>query len=409
MLQSWYHVYLFQDLIDKIIALQCHNVELKNIIAKSQQRNQKRSYPPQKPFDFTRCKFRHVLLQVLYLGWDYQGYACQEDSLNTIEHFLFEALLKTCLIKDRQSSNYHRCGRTDKGVSAFGQVISLDLRSNNHDLDREINYCIILNKVLPPAIRCVAWCPVSDNFSARFNCTLRKYKYFFPKGFLNIQKMVEGTQFLVGSHDFRNFCKMDVGNGVVKYNRTITHVDILPYSLNKENEEYSMFVLVIQGQAFLWHQIRCIMGVLLLIGQEKEDPSIVKDLLDVEKHSRKPDYNMASDIPLNLYDCEYELESNWRYDDNNLTDLIKKLQSFWTFHAIKANMVESMLLDLRKRSGSTVDLSLCQSNYLLNGVRAKKYVPLVQRQKCESLENRIQHFIKRRKLEGSNSSPVVDT
>uniref|UniRef100_A0A1Y1MIY9 tRNA pseudouridine synthase n=1 Tax=Photinus pyralis TaxID=7054 RepID=A0A1Y1MIY9_PHOPY len=111
-----------EDLIDKIIALQCHNVELKNIIAKSQQRNQKRSYPPQKPFDFTRCKFRHVLLQVLYLGWDYQGYACQEDSLNTIEHFLFEALLKTCLIKDRQSSNYHRCGRTDKGVSAFGQV-----------------------------------------------------------------------------------------------------------------------------------------------------------------------------------------------------------------------------------------------------------------------------------------------
>jgi tRNA pseudouridine38/39 synthase len=30
----------------------------------------------------------------------------------------------------REGSNYHRCGRTDKGVSAFGQVISLDLRTN---------------------------------------------------------------------------------------------------------------------------------------------------------------------------------------------------------------------------------------------------------------------------------------
>ena len=30
----------------------------------------------------------------------------------------------------RETSNYHRCGRTDKGVSALGQVISLDLRSN---------------------------------------------------------------------------------------------------------------------------------------------------------------------------------------------------------------------------------------------------------------------------------------
>lgn len=30
----------------------------------------------------------------------------------------------------RETSCYHRCGRTDKGVSAFGQVISIDLRSN---------------------------------------------------------------------------------------------------------------------------------------------------------------------------------------------------------------------------------------------------------------------------------------
>ncbi|KAK5643256.1 hypothetical protein RI129_007101 [Pyrocoelia pectoralis] len=329
-----------EDLIEKIISLQCHNVELKNIIAKSQARGCSKIYPQRKPFDFSKCKFRHVFLQFLYLGWDYQGYACQEDSFNTVEHFLFEALIKTCLIKDRQSSNYHRCGRTDKGVSSFGQVVSIDLRSklgndNNDDLYKEINYCTILNKVLPSAIRCVAWCPVKENFSARFNCTLRKYKYFFPKGYLNITKMREATKLLLGTHDFRNFCKMDVGNGVVKYIRTITSVDIVPYSLNKDNEEYSMYVLTIQGQAFLWHQIRCIMGVLLLIGQENEDPSIVTELLDVKKHCRKPDYNMASEVPLNLYECEYDIECHWIYDDANLADIIKKLESFWTFQTIK--------------------------------------------------------------------------
>lgn len=47
-----------------------------------------------------------------------------------VQFFLFEALLKTKLIEDRPSSNYSRCGRTDKGVSAFGQVITLDVRSN---------------------------------------------------------------------------------------------------------------------------------------------------------------------------------------------------------------------------------------------------------------------------------------
>ena len=34
------------------------------------------------------------------------------------------------LIESRESSNYHRCGRTDRGVSSYGQVISIDLRTN---------------------------------------------------------------------------------------------------------------------------------------------------------------------------------------------------------------------------------------------------------------------------------------
>lgn len=35
---------------------------------------------------------------------------------------LFDALMTTKLIEDPLKSNYSRCGRTDKGVSAFGQV-----------------------------------------------------------------------------------------------------------------------------------------------------------------------------------------------------------------------------------------------------------------------------------------------
>lgn len=72
-----------------------------------------------------RISKRHVLLKFYYFGWNYQGYVTQEDTVKTVEHFLFHALEKCCLIKDRESSNYHRCGRTDKGVSAFSQVISI--------------------------------------------------------------------------------------------------------------------------------------------------------------------------------------------------------------------------------------------------------------------------------------------
>lgn len=82
----------------------------------------------QRPFDFSAHGRRHVALRIAYLGWGYQGFASQENTPNTIEEKLFEALKKTRLVDDRQTSNYHRCGRTDKGVSAFGQVsISIEV------------------------------------------------------------------------------------------------------------------------------------------------------------------------------------------------------------------------------------------------------------------------------------------
>lgn len=34
------------------------------------------------------------------------------------------------------------------------------------------------------------------------------------------------SKLLLGTHDFRNFCKMDVGNGVVEFTRNILDVQI---------------------------------------------------------------------------------------------------------------------------------------------------------------------------------------
>lgn len=82
-----------------------------------------------RPFDFSAHPRRHVALRLAYLGWAYQGFAVQENTENTVEARLFEALLKTRLIESRQTSNYHRCGRTDKGVSAFSQVSSRRLKA----------------------------------------------------------------------------------------------------------------------------------------------------------------------------------------------------------------------------------------------------------------------------------------
>ena len=42
------------------------------------------------------------------------------------------------------------------------------------------------------------------------------------------QKMESGCNLLLGSHDYRNFCKMDIVNGVVNYTRNITTATIQP-------------------------------------------------------------------------------------------------------------------------------------------------------------------------------------
>lgn len=98
----------------------------------------------ERPFDFSAHPRRHVALRLAYLGWAYQGFAVQDNTDNTVEARLFEALLKTRLIQDRQSSNYHRCGRTDKGVSAFSQVRLRD----NHFLGLFLPYQLLRENII---------------------------------------------------------------------------------------------------------------------------------------------------------------------------------------------------------------------------------------------------------------------
>ena len=396
------------ELIKKIIQLEENNKELKAIVSRINKKFRKGDIAAktQKSFDFQGCNKRHILLKFYYLGWDYDGFVVQESIDSTIEDYIFSALMKSCCIKSRETSNYHRCGRTDKGVSSFSQVISLDVRSrlkleDQCKLKDELPYCKMLNRLLPSNIRCIAWCPVASDFSARFNCKFRTYKYFFPRGNLNIHAMDKAIKYTMGEHDFRNICKMDVANGVTNYRRTIIDAKVSMHQQNfKNNAGYDICELVITSQAFLWHQIRCLMGILLLIGQGKEEPEVILQLLNITKCSRKPQYNLAHEIPLNLWYCEYEI-NDWYIDKEELLNTLRILQKDWTLNTIKSVMIENMLSDL-ETSINCKDLSF-QSECLLLGVQPKVYQPLMKRVTCESLENKIKHYEnKKKRKERSN-------
>ncbi len=108
-----------EELQDEVRRLNKHVFQLKVLLdrAISKDKNESpKQAKPQRGFDYNKYNKRHILLKFAYLGWNYDGYITQEDSRQTVEDFLFNALIKAKLIESRQTSNYHRCGRTDKGI-----------------------------------------------------------------------------------------------------------------------------------------------------------------------------------------------------------------------------------------------------------------------------------------------------
>lgn len=213
--------------------------------------------------DFSRYRKRYIALDVAYKGFDYHGFAQQAGSEKTIEGELFNALKHARLIP-RESTwsdiNYSRGGRTDKGVSASGQVVALQVRSKGLATEQplkecdEYDYPRILNRVLTPDIRVLGWKPVESDFNARFSAEYREYKYYFVHSEpLDIVSMGKAAAFLVGEHDFRNFCKADVPK-IKNFVRSIIFANIREVK-DVNVPGFHIVELHVRGRAFLWHQV----------------------------------------------------------------------------------------------------------------------------------------------------------
>ncbi|KAG9257675.1 pseudouridine synthase [Emericellopsis atlantica] len=239
--------------------------------------------------DAANYNTRYIALKLAYLGRNYGAFEYAASTATpSIEEELFKALTKACLIfpkdphvVDFSGCEYSKCGRTDRGVSAFGQVIALRVRSARpvpgkkprkekkkkaaeqeaadkpapepeseavepppfDPIKDEIAYARVLNRILPADIRVMAWCPSPpEGFSARFSCQEREYRYFFTQpaynppmavpheqkhpGWLDIEAMKDAAKRFEGDQDFRNFCKVDPAKNITNYRRFIMEAGI---------------------------------------------------------------------------------------------------------------------------------------------------------------------------------------
>lgn len=325
------------------------NKDNTSVIPETKKTNQEKK-KNSKSFDFSKHPSRFIALKFAYLGWNYNGLAYQLEPtpLPTVEEEILRALSLSKLIKlpDPYSCNFSRCGRTDKGVSAMNQVISLDVRSNLTSEDqlieendqKEIPYVTVLNSLLPPDIRITSVClRPPAGFDARFSCEYRHYRYIFKKyNDLDIDLMSQAAAKYEGIHDFRNYCKIDGSKQITNYKREVYSAKIIPFK-----DDYHVFDL--KGSAFLWHQVRCMVAVLFTVGQKLESPDIVDELLNVEKYPSKPKFGMAHDIPLVLYDCIFP-EMEW-IDVTDPSKLVKeqaKMRGLVLDFQVKAHLATMM-------------------------------------------------------------------
>lgn len=178
-------------------------------------------------------------------------------------------------------------GRTDAGVHATGQVVSLKT-GTAFPFDR---LAIALNSALPKdvAIREVAIVP--EDFSARFSAMERAYVYAIynrpePSPLLtryayhvwhpmDMDRFVEGAAHLIGERDFRSFCGMLPESGP-----TIRTVKSLT-----AKRDGDIIRVEIRADGFLHRMVRTIVGTLVECATGRRDPDSIPRMIAARDRS----------------------------------------------------------------------------------------------------------------------------
>ena len=215
-------------------------------------------------FDADPDQRSRLKLVVAYDGTGFHGFALQPD-VRTVAGVLGKALEKVL----RHEPEMSCAGRTDAGVHAWGQVVSLpcDPGVDPWRLQKA------LNGMLAPEVVVRSCDVVPGSFDARHSASWRAYRYTIvnrpvPDPFLArfawwvptplVRPALQlGADPFVGEHDFAAFCRsgppgsatvrrvlesrwVDLGDGILRYD--------------------------IRATAFCWQMVRSIVGTLVDIG-----------------------------------------------------------------------------------------------------------------------------------------------
>ena len=219
-----------------------------------------------------------IKLTIEYDGTNFCGWQSQKNGVS-IQDTIERALGKYF---DCESVRIYAAGRTDNGVHAKGQVA-------HFTTDKSVNpykLCLGVNLNLPSSVAVTNAEIVDDNFDARFSAISKTYCYrvyvsptrrplydgthaqvYKP---LDIEAMQQAARLLVGTHDFAAFQKS--GSNLKGTVRTVNSFEVSAVG--------DTICMTVNGNAFLYNQVRIMCGLLVEIGKGNFTLADVGKMLD---------------------------------------------------------------------------------------------------------------------------------
>ncbi|NCO03691.1 MAG: tRNA pseudouridine(38-40) synthase TruA [Alphaproteobacteria bacterium] len=213
-------------------------------------------------------------ITIEYNGADYAGWQ-RQDNVPTIQDEIQKAIYKFC----QQDIGIVGASRTDAGVHALGQVAHFDLDYGDRDISGYELAKAINAHLRPQPISVIKAQEVVSDYHARFSAHKKLYMYrlinrpsfltldrgraWHFKRKLDIDAMIDAADIFLGEHDFSSFRAAEC-----QAKSPIRTIDTLSFTTlpSGNGTEIQMYI---EGQAFLHHMVRNIMGTLTLVGEGK--------------------------------------------------------------------------------------------------------------------------------------------
>lgn len=220
---------------------------------------------------------KRVKLSVAYDGTNYCGSQVQPNG-RTIEGELNRTLSELL----QEEITVIGASRTDAGVHALDFIVVFDTTARIPA--EKISYA--LNQRLSKDIRIQHSEEVEADFHPRHCDSKKTYEYrilnrefplptkrlytCFTYVPLDVTRMQQAAQYLIGTHDFKSFCSVQaVAETTVRL--------IYDVSVVRQDEE---IIIRVTGAGFLYNMVRIIAGTLMEVGKGSYPPERVLDILE---------------------------------------------------------------------------------------------------------------------------------